>query len=346
MATQVLSDVSGVIPIDIHKSVARQMNRKATSLALFNKKPGSGISLTWGVRFSRATDPATFTEGSDMAAGEFQTDSDVLATLPWGYYRTGFKLSTLVVNAAMSASNAPDAIGEQFKGHLIDATTAIAQQVNKDIFAGAGTAGLISGLIGGGAIDSSGSYAGINSATYSEWASTELTNGTNRELTKELLDECERKIYDAHGEGPAAILASSAVCQKYEKLFDQNVRFVNGGSNDLSVARPNNGTGHTGYTYKGIPVYRDRNATANSLFMLNLDEIEVCVLPEMDPGMQTTPDKLVKQLTDSDGNLLGIPVSVRALAMLGDAYSFEASVHLQLKVRSRKAHGVIKDIAA
>lgn len=356
MAIQTLSDISSVISTKFARQIARTVNRHAVTTALLPKVPVRAKNVSWDVRFPGATAAASYTEGTDVAEGEFTTDTDVPAVLNWGLYRKAFKLSGPALSAAAgSGVNSPEEIERLFEGHLNDCIQALADKINKDVIAGAGTTGLIHGLLNG-ALAASGSYAGIDPGTYTAWVSTVLANGgTVRPITKALLDQAEQALYEATGQSPTHILCSAAVAGKLENTaIDTITRNSPVGSptnaNDLAAILPQNMSGFTGMFYKGIPIFRDKDYLSSGnrnkmLVMLNAASgVEIqCLLPASGP-MSSIPGMQSMGLMDSNGQLLNIPVSVEPLARTGDAMKFQAYTWLQLAVRRRNAHAVIQDI--
>lgn len=356
MATQTLADISAVISTKFARPIARTVNRHAVTTALIPKVPVRSKNVSWDVRFPGATAAATFTEGSDVAEGEFTTDVDVPAVLNWGLYRKAFKISGPALSAAVgSGMNSPEDIERLFEGHLLDCIRAIADKINKDVIAGAGSTGVIAGLLNG-ALAASGTYAGIDPATYTDWVSTVLANGgTVRPLTKTLLDQAERALYIATGQSPTHILCSAAVASKLENAgIDTITRNAPLGSPanapDLAAIQPQNLTGFTGLFFKGIPVFRDKDFLSSGnrdkmLVMLNANSgVDIqCLLPAAGP-MGSIQSLQTMGLVDGNGQLLNIPVSVEALARTGDSMKFMAYTYLQLAVRRRNAHAVIQDI--
>lgn len=349
---QVLSDISSALSQLFAPLLDRQFNRHSVIAELIPKKPGAGKNIAWDTRFSRSTHAAAFTEGSDVAAGEFNTDITQPATLSWGMYRVAFSLSGLSVAAAATSPGSALELLDQFQTNLEDAAMDLVSQINAAIYAGTGSSGQLYGLVGGGALAATGTYANVNRSTYAEWAGNVLANGgTPRVLTKPLLDQLEANIYTASGMPPDVIVCSPAIAQEYEQLFDSVKRVMvergelsaMGNGNTVSgepmIAR---NSGYTGLTYKGIPIYRDRNCPTAQLFMLNSQTCEIKVLPQVDLG--TTPLVENKAMSGAPGNPTGISARVESLAKTGDADKFQLKSYLQVVVRRPNANGYLDDL--
>jgi hypothetical protein len=351
MSTLLLADILPALSQLFAPELARQFNRQSVTAELLPKQKGAGKNISWDVRFSRAVHAASFTEGAPMDPNEFQTDITVPATLPWAMYRTGFSLSGLSVAAASGSVGSALELLDQFRTNLTDAGTDLISQINSAIFLGDGTGTNIAGLLGGGALTASGTYANINRATYAGWNSNTLLNGgTPRPLSKSLLDQMEETIYTACGMMPDIIVTSPTIARSYESIFDTMSRvLVERGDLSALGAIPNAGnpvipanTGYTGLSYKGIPIYRDRNCPAGNLLMLNRQYIAIRVLPQVNLGTAVTSRD--EGLSGAPGNDTGISARIDSLAKDGDSDKFQLVTYLQVQARRPNACGVIGDL--
>lgn len=351
MADQLLTNISSALSTQFQPKLDRQFNRLSVLAGLLPVKRGAGANVTWDVRFTRSTHAASFTEGSDVGAGEFQTDTNVPASLSWGQYRTAFSISGMALAAARSAMNSPEALMALFEGNLEDAGADLISQINAALFAGAGTGTNIAGLYGAGALATTGTYANIARGTYVEWASNVLANGAvARALTKSLLDQLEEQIFLDCSMPPDLIVASAGVIRKYESLFDHVIRTAPAGapanSGELSVVqRLQQNSGYTGLSYKGIPVVRDRNANAGKLAMLNTQKVEIVTLNQspLTSATSATDTSLTNGAAEG-ASPVSIPVRIEPLAKTGDANKFQLVAYLQLKVRQPNSCGVVEDL--
>jgi hypothetical protein len=346
MATQALTDISAVLSEQLAPELTKAFNRISVLAGLAPKANGRGENCTWGVQFTGAT-AATFSEGADVST--YNQDASVQATLSWGQYRSSFGVSGLAQAAAQSAMNSPAEIMRIIEDNASNAMEVIASKIDLDCFSGSGSNSII-GLDS--ALLATGTYAGIAKGTYSEWAGNYLSNsGTARELTKALLDQLEASVFDACGMSPNVIVASSAVCRKYESLFDSISRVVLAQNTDLAVNRADmsqvsvsSTNGFTGFTYKGMPVFRARNATAGCLYMLNSNMFEIQSLPQgrINTATQASEQSLVAGAARVP---VGLNVRVEAMAKTGDADKFTVKCYPALKVRKPNAHGLLVDIS-
>lgn len=347
MALEALTNVSNALATLFDAMVQRQMCRKAVLLGLLVKKPGGGKNCAWDVEFSGAA-ADTFTEGADVAAGDLAQDVKVPATLDWGFYRSNFGVSGLAKAVAASSNTSPEALRALIEDDILGSASKLASVINAKLYNGSG-AGHIIGLDS--ALAATGTYANISKATYTEWAGNIETNsGTDRALTKSLLDKLETAIYEDCGESPDIIVATPAVVRKYESLFDAITQVVlpqgelSAGTRAPNLgAVPQNSTGFSGFTYKGIPVFRDKDATAGTLRMLNSDYVEVKTVPPAH-RRATQTQASTTGLTDEQGRSVGLNVDFQPLAKTGDSDRFSLVTYIQMKVKKVNAHGIIEDI--
>jgi hypothetical protein len=267
-------------------------------------------------------------------------------------YRAAFSLSGLSVAAASGSVGSAVELLDQFGSNLADAAADLVSQINAALYSGAGTGTTIAGLLGSGALAATGTYANINRATYSEWAGNVLANGgVGRPLTKALMDQLEENIYSACGQMPDIIVCSPAIARTYESLFDniQRVFIERGDTSNLAPNVANVGapvipanTGFTGLSYKGIPIYRDRNCPSGKMLFLNRQYVRIRPLPQ--GNIQTSRVQANQMLEGAPGNNTQITARIDSLAKNGDADKFQLVTYLQLQVRKPNACGYIDDL--
>lgn len=346
MAIVNLSAVTSALSQQFEPRLARAMNRHSLIASLLTKVPGEGKNLGWDAQFSGAS-VEKFVDGAD--ASTFDSDVDVPATLSWGLYRSNFQLSGLA-QAAANSSQSPEELLDLVMDKADGSASKLLAGINADIFAGDGTSNAILGLSTG--LAASGTYANINRATYSEWAANvDANGGTPRALTKELMDKMERVVAKASGTSPNCIVTTFEVASKFEGLFDSSARYQGPGA-DLSVLA---GLGPDGDVppvmvrnlmgfYKGIPVFRDKDCTAGTMYFLNLDEVRLRWLPKVRSvtSVIASPKALKGLQQDAPSGLFG---TLEALAHTGDSDKFSIVIYPQLQIRKCNAHGKLSDIS-
>jgi hypothetical protein len=345
MAIEVLSNLSSALSQVFEAQLARQWNRMAVTAQLIEAERGRGKNVAWDVEFS-GNSAGSVAEGSDVATSEFATDVVLPATLSWATYRSSFLISELEVDAAAGSQGSADALLDIFGEKMLGANAKLISTINADIFAGTGTDGSgnpnIVGLWGG-ALDPTGTYAGIVRGTYTEFAGNQLANSSvARALTQDLLYQMEANIFTACGESPSVIVTSPGVVRKYAGLFESQRVVMTDGAMPSEFA-----AGTSNMSWRGMPVIRDRNAPSGKLLMLNKNYLKMKYLPHfmVDEG---TPKKM-ETLTGSNGmgvsNATRIPARLVILAKTGDSYKASLKTVLQLAVTHPNTCGELIDLS-
>ena len=364
MAADNLANIANALSTTFAPEIVRAFNREAVLAKLLAVKDDNGQGdakeVAWDVSFSGAT-AAAFAEGSDVGSTEFNQDVDVPAKLAWGMYRAPFQLSNLEINAASRSIANAKQLGQLVTHRLFGSITKMASVINADLWTGTGTATNgnpnIIGFTGtagtwNGALINSGSYAGLSVGTYSEWAANLSTNGgSKRPLTFALLSNLEQSIYTASGRKPNCIVTSPGVVAKYESLFETVKRYNTneGGGVERYIGSVQAGMEGmtTNLAWRDIPVYRDRNAPAGTLLMLDLDNVEVKYLPFQPLSPDGVPVNAMTIPSSNGQTTTPTPLiaHVYPLARTGSAVKFNAEIYLQLAVKRTNAQGLLGDIS-
>ncbi len=363
MAADSLSAISSALTRSFGARLIKAWNRQAVLARLLNvvsdDGQGEAKEIAWDVAFSGAT-AASFAEGSDVAAGEFNQDPLIPAILPWGQYRAPFKLSNLEINAAAKNMGGPAQLANIIGLRLEGSLTKMISQINADLFTGTGLDGSSNPNIIGlqTALAPTGTYAGIAKGTYTEWSGNVLANGgVARPLTLDLLYNLEQLIFTSSGMFPSVIVTTAGVARKYAGLFETIRRTSDAGMGP--IGQFNGGTMGSGQMYpsgppaqdlfwRGIPVIRDRNCPTGNLFMITQSEMEIRPLPFAAAFANLPGGAAPTQLPSSNGNQpVNTPITcaVYPLARNGSSVPFNAEVYLNLKVSRVNAHGMLQDIS-
>jgi hypothetical protein len=314
-------------------------------MQLLNTGAGEGKQLAWNARFGTAVGGSR-AEGADVVT--FNNDDKVPATLQYGTYDDAFAMTGKAISAAMNARN-PDELEDLFQDEMGDCIERLAKGINGDIFTGAGGTDQIMGLFGtSGPLDTTGTYATIDRATYSQWASNELANGgVPRALTFALMRQALDDIYTASGESTDLIVTTPALYTKFGNLFGDNRRYqtevtVRGKKITLSG-------GFNALEFDGIPVVRDVDCPAGKMAFLSTRTIKVCQMP--DEVTDVNESKGMHQLEgspemDFGAGRQGLVARLNPLGRDGDKLKFQAILYPQLKVRRPNGQASIVDLDA
>jgi hypothetical protein len=348
MALEDYSDVATALGNAHEAKLYHQFNRAAETLSIVSAEPAVNKVPSWDAEFSSATAASAYAEGSDIDEAELTTDTLVPATLGWGLYRTGFKLSQTEIQAARASRGSPDELYQILGDRLMTAGARLASLANTDFFTGDGTNGsgnpTIVGLHGG-ALDATGTYAGILRSTYSEWAGNVLSNGGNaRALTPDLLAQAEELIYRATNRKFDFLVGSTGVRRKYRGIFESVIR------TDLQGANGPLNLGASDHFYDGQPVRRDKDAPSGKLVMGIADLMKIRYLLPLGMDADTAMSRMA-MLQGSNGKpaervtATSIPYQITPLAKTGNNVKFMLDLSLQLMVFRPNAFVIIQDIA-
>lgn len=351
MAADNLAAINSALAQTFAPTLVRAWNRKTFLLenmrVIAGGGQGAGKNVGWDVEFSGATADA-FAEGSDVSGGEFSADPIVPATLNWGMYRSAFSLTNLEMNVAYANPGNATELEKILEERFFGAATKITSRINQDIIAGTGTSGgnpTIVGLIP--ALAATGTYAGINKATYTEWAGNVSANGgVDRALTSGILASAEQLAFTASGTSPELIVATPGLYTKYESLFQATQRTVTDGASPGGVSYGTQGA-TVGLSWRGKPVQRDKDMTAKTLIGVHPDGVELRILPWA-PMPQGVNLGTMGQLLSSNGDqtrALGSFLKIYPLAVTGSAVKFAVEIYCQLKVRRPNEHFLIQDLS-
>jgi len=367
MGAEVLPAIFNALSTIYESEIERQWNRVTYMLehiqANGGTSDGSGKQVAFGVEFTGST-ASTQAEGSDVAASEYNSDINEPATFPWATYRSSFQVSEQEVDAARKAMGSPTALMDIFGERLLGCQAQIALSIEKDVLTGTGVDAsgnpTIIGIFGG-ALSASGSYGGLNPATYSEWASNVVSNGgVLRTLTPDLLAQVDQQIFTASSLPWDTIVTSAGVTRKYMSFFTQGppvtgqvplVRMNDGGQNpQYGMGLANNAKMQLEQLYwQGKRVMRNAFSPANKIAFLNMDKVRIKYLPHTPSRNEIELFQTLGLQGSTGGNrtitATGIPARCVELAKTGDSHKVSIRATLAMAVTRRNACGTLVDVA-
>lgn len=347
-----IAALSTILTYQFGPDINRQWNRSIVLGQMLEAVPGAGESCDWAVAFSGATANVA-SEGEDVDTSEFTNDTPEKAHLAWATYRSAFQVSEQAIDAAASSGGDPAILMDQFGELVMNASAAIAKRIESDLVIGTGTRSLrsqtMNTIVGflGGAIEATGLYAGLNPATYPEWASNVYENSSvDRPLTGELIAQAARGVFDDTGTQFRGFLATTqAIADKYEGLWAQRQQ----------TSGPRADIGATDLAWRGRPIVASSDITAGNMLLLDPGEMQIRFLPFRLEKYGTTREQAMKFMAEvariagtSDGrtfNLTNIPVRVAILGKDGDSIKAELRSTVQLVIKRRNRLARIADIA-
>jgi len=338
-----LAAIADALATIFEDQITSQINRSTVLMQLLATGPGEGKQLAWTNRFGTAVGGARG-EGADVVT--FNNDDKIPATLQYGTYDDAFAMTGKVIAAAMNTRN-PQELEDLFQDEMGDCIERLAKGVNQDVWTGSGAANFITGLFStSGPMDTTGTYAGIDRATYPQWASNELANGgTPRALTFALMRAALDAKFTASGESTDLIVTTPALYTKFGNLFGDNRRY----QTEVTVRgqRITLQGGYNALEFDGIPVVRDVDCPAGTMAFLSTRHIKVCQMP--DEVTDVNESKGEHELEgspemDFGAGRTGLTARLNPLGRSGDKYKFQAILYPELKVRRPNAQASVIDL--
>jgi len=341
MAVSNLSAIQSALSLIFDNQLSRQWNRVSRTLSLTRAMPLGGKSVNWSISTSGQT-ANTHTEGADITSGELLIDAKKDMVLGWGLYRNAIGLSSLSLEVAAGSSGSALEMMSLLEEEVSGAGHALASKLNLDLFSGDGTSNALVGFDN--ALITTGTYGTQDVSTVTSLKSNlDANGGTPRALTIALMEEMETAIYTRCAESPTVIVTTPAIFAKYKGLFEPVRRVVGDhpGAYDTSVK-------DDAVYFMGIPIIRDINATAGSMYFLNERLMEMKYVRPMFFGDSVT--SVIRKAMGSNGlsqqDPTSIPLRLESLAKTGDSNKFFLRTVCQLCIKRPNAFGILSDLAS
>lgn len=347
MATLDFNAISNALATLFEDRIVMQINRAVVLANLLPISTGTGKNIQWVARFGSNTG-AVIADGADVSV--YNSDSKVPAVLQYGTYHDAFQITGKARAAAAAAGN-PQELVDLFAEEIEESVQRLALKIAQDTYIGTGAADNMNGLLSASgaapAIGATGTYAGINRATFSQWGATVLGNGgVARPLSLSLLRAMRRSIYTASGEKPDLIVCDPIQHETYGNLLGDKRRFIQdillrGQSIKLDG-------GYQVLEFDGIPVVEDVNHPAGKVTFVNSRYVSYKQLPSpsdnLNQGRGTlslhgTPEEQYGQQATK------LSARVQPLAITGDALKFALYCYPQVQLKRPNTCGVIEDLA-
>lgn len=321
---------------ELRGDIVSQINRRSAFLRLIPVTEGHGQNAAWAVEGDGHL-AASFADGATFSA-DFGSDSQTQALLSWGRVGGAFHVTGSAQRAAASAAAGPGGTRDLIGRNMRNAIAKVASTVNAQCFSGTG-ANQIQGLDDAIA-QTANTYATIDRSSVAFWRPTVADPGALTAPSFAQIRADRSAIFTACGENPDLGVCSPPVFDALAGLYDNNRRFVQ----DVTTARGavKLDDGFEALAVEGMVIVKDINATANRLYYLNTNYIELQCQMLNPPQLMSMA--MVGQANDGYGQ---VPLGIRVdkLAKLGDADRYFAFTEAQLVVRRPNAMGCRKNIA-
>lgn len=346
MTTVNLAAIAAALQIEFEPEIISNINRAAPLLSVMRKRNYRGQNITWPVRFGVASagSAAAVAEGATVTV--FNTDTKIPAVLQYAEYQEAFTITGLAAAVAANSSD-PAALVDLFQEEVTSASERLAKALAEELYTGTGAANRMLGLLAtAGGLAATGTYAGLSRVTYTQWASTVLSNGAvARPLSLALMREAMRSAFIASGRRPDLIVCDSVQFDKYGALLDGQRQYVD------SIRTAGSGVitldgGFRALMFDGRPVIEDINCPAGKMLFLNTTRVEFGQLVQPDlMGAGTSDAPLNAGADDKSDGRLDLSVKIIPLAIVGNSFPFALSAIVQPVVKQCNAHAVLTDLA-
>jgi hypothetical protein len=316
-------------------------NRMSNLVALVRIVRGAGKNCAWEVDTDGAMAEG-FVEGAPVV--NFANDQPVPIILPWGLYRSNFRVTnTAAAVAATSHSPAQikDLMGRGFFGSM----GKLASTINQAGYMG-GAGVLAPGApppifgLSSVAIRDDNAYGGVDRVPPANlyWRAIVRDGGAARP-TIQLIRSVLAAIYRASGRRPDIALVDSDMLNAIKALYDDKRTYTR---DVMTAARGRVTLDNTAdvVVVEGCQFIEDKDAPAGEILFINSGEIEIEVLPQV----QNFADPLGPA---NDGfNTLMLGFHAYELGRVGSDRRVSVEAHLQLKILRPNSCGKITNLLA
>lgn len=344
MATVNSALIANAINKRFDDEITRHINRSTPLFNVLGVKRATGPVIQWVNKFNTSPPTAPIAEGANVSS--FNNDTPVTATLDYTTYHDAFEVTGFAMAKALAAGN-PSALTDLFREQLVELIPRLALNISADVYVGTGTSDRMIGLVAAnGGVRSTGTYAGINRGTYSQWAATELANGgILRPLSLPLMRRARTLSKKASGMSPDFYVASPEQFEAYGNLLGDKRQFLE----DVTI----NGRkvtldgGYRALSFDGVPLFEDISCPANDIIGGQASMFDLFQLPSpvdaVNRGIGMVDLKGTPEAQFGETQL-GLTARIQPLAVNGDKYPFAVFVYPSVRVRKPQAFLRITDL--
>jgi hypothetical protein len=344
MATVNVAAIVDNIQKKFDDEITRHINRSTPVFNVLGVKRANGPVIQWVNTFN--TSPPTAPIGEGVAVTTFNTDTKVPATLDYTTYHDAFEITGLALAKAAAAGN-PAAIADLFREEMTELIPRLALNIAQDVYTGTGASNEMIGLVAtNGGIRSTGTYAGINRGTYSQWGATELANGgILRPLELRLLRRARRYAKEACGFAPDFYLTSTALFEAYEAILGDKRRYLE----DVTIKgrKVTLDGGTRALSFDGVPVIEDISCPSTDWLGGQAEYLDIFQLPSPADMVNRSTGQVSLAGTPEHqygATQSGLTARILPLPPAGDKYPFAVFVYPSVRVKKPNAFLRITDL--
>jgi hypothetical protein len=324
--------------------ITRHINRSTPVFQVMGVKRANGPVIQWVNTFNTSPPTAPIAEGATVSS--FNTDTKVPATLDYTTYHDAFEITGLALAKAAAAGN-PAALADLFREELAELIPRLALNIASDVYVGTGSSNEMIGLVAtNGGIRATGTYAGINRGTYSQWGATEMANGgILRPLEMRLLRRARRYAKEACGFAPDFYITSTALFEAYEALLGDKRRYLE----EVTVKgrKVVLDGGMRALSFDGTPVIEDISCPTNDWLGGQASMLDIFQLPSPADAVNRSTGSVALHGTAEHQfgeTQTGLTARILPLPAQGDKYPFAVFVYPSVRVKKPNAFIRITDL--
>ncbi len=350
-ATSGTGNLSDVLATLYRDKIQNQINRAVVLPQLLPVRAGTGKNIAWDVAFTNGSGYTNGAVADGATVSTYNSDTKVPAVLQYTTYMEAISVGGRAQAAAAAAAN-PSAFANLVGYEVMEAARRLAVTVGTAFYTGTGASNQAQGLYSTtgttyGALLGSGTYAGIDRSTYSEWAcNVDAGSSVNRELTIDIMRYMRRLIYTACGLKPDLVVTDPIQFEKYARTFGPNRRYLQ----ELSIRGQKivlDG-GFSALDFDGIPIVEDVLHPSGKMSFFNTNYCYISQLPyspEMAEGGGQMALAGTAEEQFGEGSLK-LSAQLLPLAKVGDARSIELVCYPQIVVERPNTCGSITYLAS
>lgn len=318
--------------------IVKQINRRCSALRVIRIVNGAGKNVAWAPQGDGQL-AENYSEGADAA--NFGADVQSSAILNWSLYRANIHVSNLALDAAAS-TDTPQGNRARWAKEVKDGAEKLASTLNKALFNGAGTGTTMAGLdVAIGSLTNTYATIDRSQAGNAYFRPNVFDPGSLTQISFALIRDDLRQIYEACGEPPDVALVSPAVFNAVGNLFDSSRRYLYDIVTARGAVKLDASLG--ALEIDGTIFIRDKDATANQIYYINTNHMELQLLPPA--GQPVDDDAEMMNADDGFGEIL-LGMKYEMLAKTGASEKAEIRTTSQLKIDRPNSCGIRKNVAA
>lgn len=339
-----VSAISGALATLLDDDVVSQINRAVVLGQILDVGTGSGKDISWDISTATAL-PSTAVIADGATVTNFNNDTKTPASLDFGTYHDAFGITGKAMAMAKNAGN-PLQLANLFADNMADSMERLAFAVSDGVYNGDGSTDTIHGLHDASipAIGDTGTYAGINRATFAQFQGNVL-DALGAEVSFSLLNKLGRDIYTASGRRPDLYITDPIEHEKIANLSQQERRFTNEVRTAKGVIMLDGG--YNVLYHGGRAILEDIQHPAGKISALNTSYCKMHQLPDSadeinkSNGMVSLGGSPEDQLK---GGKTKIVARIQPLAKNGDSHNFALYCYPQLQIKKPNAFGYLSNL--